>query len=531
MAVFRAYSKIDDASKDFSDPVTLSSILLRQEMIAVNKRGKLNTVLDMLKKHGVEMAKKNKVVYAVIKEASSKWSVRLLLNGTIIVAIILESKKGSPLLGGLAYNQLFKEIYPENPMTRYNLGAVAYNDLPESFRIHIEESLREKAAEKPPHIWLNKVIYDIYIDKIITDKGAYMYVLHGRDSLGREYAVKIPREKTIDGKPLAVGESNQGLMEVLRGIMNCLEVASSTKESLRKSLIAKGYDAILADQLLYYRKYILRPRAIIILRDKFSEEEYRSIPPLILEDYASLGDLDTKIKKRTLSVHELAFLGLRLAGAIALIHANHYIHMDIKPQNILLIEDLSEPYDYAPLLGDFIGLPHMFDSIIELKKSTPEYADPIALLRGKTSYNYDVYSLGITLYYAVMGKKLLNRILVNLLILKYIYGATVPLRVFLVENPHLVQKARRLEELFKNYNSGRKTPLEAFIQEILSIIEDDDREEVKALDKKIPRQLYSIILKTLTFNEVERYPDGIAFWQDYLDAVKKLGYTNLIPHK
>ncbi len=531
MVEFKAYSKIDKASRDFADPVVLSTILLNQSMIAVNKKGKLAETLEVLKKYGVEHSKKNRVVYVVLKDLKNEWNIRILLNGIIIIALIIERSKASPILGGLAYTHLFKELYPENPIIRYNIGYISYDKLPETFRTYIEESLREKAAEKPPYIWLNKVIYDIYIDRIITDKGAYMYVLHGKDSLGREYAVKIPRERTIDGKPLAVGENTQGLMEVLRGIMNCLEVASSTKESLRKSLIARGYDALLADTLLYYRKYILRPRAIVILRDRFSEDEYRSIPPLILEDYATMGDLDTKIRKRTLSVHEAVFLGLRVAGAVALIHANHYVHMDIKPQNILLIEDLSEPYDYAPLLGDFIGLPHMFDSIIELKKSTPEYADPIALLRGKTSYNYDVYSVGVTLYYALMGKKLTNRILVNLLILKYIYGATVPLRVYLVENPQLVNKARRLEKIFKEYNSGRKKTLEVLIQEILSVIEDDDREEVKSLAKKIPTPLYEIITKTLTFNEVDRYPDGIAFWQDYLGIAKKLGYTNLIPHK
>ncbi len=525
-----AYSKIDDASREFVDPVTLSYILLNQELLVTNKRFRLGEAFEYMKKIGVEESKKNRAVYVVLKESGTEWSIRMLLNSTTVIAIVYEPKKGSQMIGGLAYNYLIKELYPKNPLIRMNAGAVPHDNLPDPMKKHIEESIREKVSAKPPHIWLNKVIYDIYIDRILTDKGAYMYVLHGKDSFGREYAVKIPREKTIDGKPLAVGTKSQGLTEVLRGILNSLEVAESTKESIRKSLLTKGYDELLADKLIHYRKYILKPKAVIILRDHYTEEEYVNIPPLVLEDYAGMGDLDGKIRKKPLSTHELAFLGLRLTGALALIHVNHYLHMDIKPQNILLVEDLSEPYEYSPLLADFVGLPHMFDSIIELKKSTPEYADPIALIRGRTSYNYDVYSLGVTLFYAATGKKLMNRILVNLMILKYIYGATVPLRIFLVENPKLVQKARRLEELFKRYNSGRKMPIEAFISQVVSLIEDDDREEVRIIRRKANTKLANVIEKAITLNETERYPDAIIFWQEYLKAVKDLGYTNLVPH-
>ncbi len=530
MVELNAYSKIDDASREFVDPVNLSYILLNQEMLATNKRLRLGEAIDFIKKVSVEESKKGRAVYVVIKDMRSEWSIRLLVNSTTVIAIIYEPKKGSQMIGGLAYNLLVKELYPKNTMVRLNAGSISHENLPEALKTHVEESIREKVSAKPPHIWLNKVLYDIYIDRILTDKGAYMYVLHGKDSFGREYAVKIPREKTIDGKPLAVGSRTHGLTEVLRGILNSLEVAESTKESIRKSLVSKGYDEMLADKLVHYRKYILKPKAVIILRDHYTEEEYVSMPPMVLEEYAGMGDLDTRIKKKPLSAHELAFLGLRLTGALALIHVNHYLHMDIKPQNILLVEDISEPYEYLPLLADFVGLPHLFDSITELKKSTPEYADPIALIRGRTSYNYDVYSMGITLFYAATGRKLMNRILVNLLILKYIYGATVPLRVFLVENPKLVQKARRLEELFKRYNSGRKMAIEAFISQVLSMIEDDDREETKIIRKRTSPKLAAVIEKATTLNETERYPDGIAFWMDFLKAVRDLGYTNLIPH-
>jgi serine/threonine protein kinase len=477
---FKPYLKIDEASKEFIDPVVLSYVLLRQKVIAVNKREKLLDCLNYLKNKSVEYLKNNSVVYVVIKSIDSKWVFRIIFAGIHVISIVYETKDGMQLIGGLAFNALVKEIYPQNPPVKYNVGVITIDNLPEPLRKHVEESLAEKVKNNPPYIWINKILYDIYIEKVITDKGAYMYVLLGKDKFNRKYAVKIPREKTVDGKPLAVSSNSNALNEVLKGIINSLEVYSTTRDALRKGLISRGYEEYYAEQLIYYRKYILRPRAIIMLRTVYTEDEYVESPPMILEDYANMGDLDSKIKKKTFNQRELAFIALRLAGALALIHVNHFIHMDVKPQNILLIEDDTEPYGYAPLLGDFVGLPHMFDTVIELKKSTPEYADPIALIRGRASYNYDVYSMGITLYYAATGKKPRGRILLNLLTLKNIYGTPVPLRVFLIENPDLVQYSRRMEALFREYNNKKhKIPVESFIMQLLSIIEDYDKEQLR----------------------------------------------------
>ncbi|ADI31390.1 protein kinase domain-containing protein [Staphylothermus hellenicus] len=530
MVEFKPFTKIDKASKEFIDPVVLSYVMLKQKIIAVNKRAKLVNCLNHLKNKSVEVLKQNSILYVVMKSIGSKWTIRSIIAGTLIIAMVYETKDGVQLIGGLAYNTLSKEIYPKNPVVKYSVGVIPIDALPDNIKVYIEESLREKREEKPPYIWVNKVLYDLYIEKILTDKGAYMYVLLGRDKFEHRYAVKIPREKTVDGKPLAVNTNTNALNEVLKGIINSLEVYSATRDSIRKGLASKGYDEYYADQLILYRKYILRPRAIIMLRTSFSDEEYLESPPIILEDYANLGDLDTKIKSKPLDQRELAFLAVRLAGALALVHINHFIHMDIKPQNILLIEDGAEPYGYAPLLGDFVGLPHVFDSIIELKKSTPEYADPIALVRGRASYNYDVYSLGITLFYAATGKKLKSRILLNLLTLKNIYGTPVPLRVFLVENPELVQYARKLEALYHEYNSKKhKMPVETFVTQLLSIIEDYDREQIKIIDKALPSRLANIIKKSIILNETDRYQDSVSIWLDLLNSIKELGYTNLIP--
>ena len=526
----RPYTQIDEASKIFMDPVVLSRILLHQKIIIANKREKLVNALRSIIEKSTEAVKNNSILYTVIKSIEKSWVFRAVLAGKIVVSIIYEEGTGHQEGGGIAYNRLVKEVYPNNPMIRYSIGTLLIDDLPDPLKDHIHKSISEKLKDKPPHIWLNKLVYDIYLEKIITDKGSYMYVLLGRDKFEHRYAIKIPREKSVDGKPLAVGSTGNALSELLSGLLNSLEISVLTKDDIKKLLTLEGYDSSLAEQLIHYRKYILRPRAIIMLRDTYSQEEYVEAPPMIIEEYANLGDLDTKIRKKPLNNRELLFVALRIAGALALTHLSHLVHMDVKPQNILLREDEKEPYGYAPLLSDYVGLQHLYDHLVELKKSTPEYADPISLIRGKTSYSYDVYSLGTTLYYAATGRKLYSRILVNLMTMKYIYGSPVPLRVFLLDNPELVQYAKKMELMYKEYISKKKTiNTTIFIEQILKLIEDYDRKQLEELKKTINTRIAKVIMKSLSLDENTRYRSAVDFWKDLVRVTRELGYTNLLP--
>jgi len=528
---FKQYSLIDDASREFSDPVTLSRILLNQTIIVINKKDRLINCLREIKKKSIEALKEKNMVYMNIRSENNQWSIRGLLIGGILLSLIYEDfRENVELHGSLAYDSIYRNIYVENPIIRCSLGLIPLIQLPDKIKDHAEKAIHEVKGANPPHIWLNKYLYDIFIEDIISDKGAYMHVLRGRDKFNRRYAVKIPREKTIDGKPLAVNSEPSTLAEVLKGVMNSLEVSLITRDNLKKGIVSHGYDEVYADQLIHYRKYILRPKAIIVLRNTFTREEYYETPPLILEDYADLGDLDQRIRSKQLNHRELCFIAIRLAGALAIIHASHFIHMDIKPQNVLLLDDESEPYGYAPLIGDFVGSPHIFDSFIELKKSTPEYADPLSLIKGRATYSYDVYSLGATLYYAVTRKKLRGRTLFNLIALKDLYGLTVPLKAYLVENPDLTSYSRKIESIFREFKSKKKVD-QKFIDSIISIINEVDHDAFEELDKKLPEQLTSIVKKMLILSEDTRYRDSIALWIDLVGAIKELGFSNLIPSK
>ncbi len=529
MKKFIVYSGIDEASKVFGDPIVFSNIILR-ERNTVLRRKKYREAYDDLLTYSLNAAKKNAAVYAKLSEAGNKWTIRLLSYGEFLVACIYEPSRGQPEIGAPASNYVNTLFVNEDPRVKLRASEVALKYIPEDLRLHIEKCVTEKKKAKPPHYWIGKVIYDIKIKRLITDKGAYMYVLEGKDVFGKKYAIKVPRERSSDGKPLAIGGGIDSLMDIMRGIMNSLEVALSTREAVKEALVGRGYPEHLVDYILVYREYVLRPKAIVLLRDTYTEDEYGEMPPIIVEDYADRGDLEARVKKRTLDSRELAYIAIRMAGALSLTHVNRYIHMDVKPQNILLVTSDKEPYGYKPVLTDFVGIPHVQEKTTELKKATPEYADPIALLRGAVNYSYDLYSLGSTLYYAFTGRKIGSRLLLNLIILKRYYGLPSPLKVFLIDNPDLVPLAHKLESLFNQYSSSsRRIPVSKLVALINNYIRDTDQRYFEQL-RRLPERLYSIIVRLLELDEEQRYPDAIAFWIDMVRAMKEIGYSNLVPH-
>ncbi len=529
MKKFIVYSGIDEASKVFIDPVIFSSILLKLGN-TITRKGEYRRVLEELVMYSMQAVKKNNIVYAKLSSIDNKWSMRVLSYGEYVIGCIYESIDiRQPVVGSLATEQLTHTFIAENPTVKLRAGEIPLDQIADQLKKHVEKCISEKKKSVPPYYWIGKIVYNLKIEKLITDKGAYMYVLEGRDIFGRKYAVKVPREKSTDGKPLAIGGSVEVLTEIMRGLLNSLEVALSNKESIKEELIRRGYSDVIADHLLKYRDYILRPRAIVLLRDLYSDEEYEEIPPIIIEEYADRGDLERRIKAKCFDSREIAYIGIRIAGALALAHVNRFIHMDVKPQNILLVSCEREAYGYKPLLTDFVGVHHLFGQSIELKKATPEYADPLALLRGMVNYSYDLYSLGNTLYYAYTGKKISSRILLNLVILKKYYGLPSPLKVFLVDHPDLVPIAHKLEALFSQYNR-KKTGFSQLVSMIEAIVVDADRRYLKEL-QTLPERLYSLINRLVELDEEKRYPDAIALWVDFVKTLHEIGYTNLIPHK
>jgi serine/threonine-protein kinase len=156
----------------------------------------------------------------------------------------------------------------------------------------------------------------------------------------------------------------------------------------------------------------------------FGSETWRGSQLLVME-YFGGGTLYDRLKRRLLTVEEMAGLGVAIGDALQTLHGGGVVHRDIKPSNIgFTTTDV-------PKLLDF-GLAHMVsqttssrsfqtamtddaDDTRAVVKSarltshgvvvgTPRYMSPEALNGGPPAPSFDLWSLAVVLYETVAGE-------------------------------------------------------------------------------------------------------------------------------
>jgi len=121
----------------------------------------------------------------------------------------------------------------------------------------------------------------------------------------------------------------------------------------------------------------------------------------LLYEYCDGGDLKTYIQSKggRLKPQEALEILKQITEGLAYLHRYGYIHLDIKPENVLAKKTPSGP---IWKLGDF-GLlkPRGFSGILDIK-GTVGYIAP-EVFRGEIHRSSDIFSLGCLLYYMLEG--------------------------------------------------------------------------------------------------------------------------------
>jgi len=524
----RPCTKIDEISQTFLDPVVLSYILLKQKVIAGNIRAELSKALEKIFDYAEKEVEENKITYIVIKTSNS--SLRILSHGRLIISAMYEDKGGKILSGSNAVSALLNELVRENPLIRYTVATISPEDLPESLREQILGCISEKEVKHPPYVWLNKMLYDLYIEKIVDEKDPHFYVLKAKDKYSNLYLAYIPKFEILTGEEKLVQSTQTALSSLVKQVAVSLELYQVNENILGSGLRKLGYDPNLSRKVVQYKKYIYTPRAVIILKDKFTDKEYVETPPLFLFDYPDLGSVSEYFAKAKPTPKDMLYIGLSVSGVLAIMHILGYVHMNVKTDTIILKKLEEDVFNYIPILRGLSRASRILGETTELLSPEPEYSDPLSLLTGRASYIYDVYSLGITLYRLIMGRLLDTRLLLNFLILKYLYGSPVPLKVFIDKNKELASIYMKLDKIIRKIVGMRtKGVPEEMVREIISAVIDVEKARYKELRRLISSELAAIIEFSLSLDPNKRFKDAVVLWLKLIDIAKCMGLSEIIP--
>ena len=141
---------------------------------------------------------------------------------------------------------------------------------------------------------------------------------------------------------------------------------------------------------------------IVVVHD-VGEIERRPYMAMELIEGAPLSD--TLEKTRMLPIRQIVVMGLQLARALEYAHAKGIVHRDIKPGNIMLLQDKQ-----TIKVADF-GIAHMDDgnaeqrTVVGAVMGTPQYMSPEQTRGDKVDGRSDLFSAGIVLYQMLAGER------------------------------------------------------------------------------------------------------------------------------
>ena len=128
-----------------------------------------------------------------------------------------------------------------------------------------------------------------------------------------------------------------------------------------------------------------------------------AVQPYIVMEYVDGPTLLKRYVDQVAPVIEVMTIGIAVAAALADLHEQHVLHLDLKPANILF-----RPSGEAVLIDFGLSrheqLPDLLEEQFHRPTGTPDYMAPEQLFRVRSDKRSDIYAFGAVLYQLATGR-------------------------------------------------------------------------------------------------------------------------------
>src|SRR5215469_15243479 len=228
----------------------------------------------------------------------------------------------------------------------------------------------------------------------VLDPGGSEPLLRVVCGCGRKHLLQRTYDHFVPVETLGVG----GMGTVYKARDTQLERLVALK-LLRKDLSSEAdYDAQLQQEARVAAS-VNHPNVVQIFGLGMDHGRFYVVMELI--DHGSLDDLMES--QRRLPEHQVLDIGIQIARGLRAAHRKGLIHRDVKPANILFVdEQAAKIVDFG--LAAFATHQSQHTEGDRVIWGTPPYVAPERLYNQPEDIRSDVYSLGATLFHAVAGK-------------------------------------------------------------------------------------------------------------------------------
>jgi len=259
-----------------------------------------------------------------------------------------------------------------------------------------------------PNIWVGKEMYGYKVLSVIGT-GGNGYILKAEKD-GSLYAIKV----------FSISPSSNVTVSMISNFDSIFKESETLKNLSKNPKFVRIYGIFIDSNNL---------RSIL----KGNAEVYYNYPPAIIMEYMSGGTslnlAESQIAYSTywpLIVKEIV---KEVAGALAFLHSNGFVHLDVKPENIFFSRELGKyPEEvYRNIIGS-VKLGDLGSAVRigeKISQATPGYCPPEqieAIILGKgADPKMDIFALGMSAYVLLTLKKdnpasdLLNKAIDNYL--------------------------------------------------------------------------------------------------------------------